>query len=1116
MGWGPTTVSAELIPNDISVTFNLPRGSVGGKTAPGYGNGNVTWGEGDDANTMTIGTAATVDDNNQTTVSFNGQRFTFANGAGQTGCTVEMTPNNGWEHKGDWVLEYKDGENWVQQQELSSVQSATIDYTKQWRITPKPTGRLYTITYDPNGGVSDVDQWPTPPSSTTQNGGVYTYTDRYTTSVAPTALAEPKRAGFWFAGWKWANAGNMSSASDQGNAEGAWYNGDVANDPAAKQFEFPAGAYGNAQLVACWKPKMYEIDYDVTATKATNEAGDPYYMSETPESSYFVHPSARDVIQANATYDEDSKTWSYTGGSDGVGGALHEVDLSCVEAKNLDYTLPDAALDGFACVGWTKDKIDVPGNLPSGADNYYVHIEFSSALANRLWPGSWDTTNKEDVANGTYIPTTNKYTMFGAWTRVGQVNVILGTQQPHEADTAKGGTVTDGLAVKGDRQTIEYWKDRGLFVYDELAHSDHTVQASYKPDELTAGSAAGTVPGAGYVKLDGSKIDGSASAGAQTPQFTPISRTGFRFLGWGTRNADGTPKDIYIRYYESNGTDTVGDGTASRTTGFYLTPAGMSHVLAWESLDEQNKLDKLSEEEGGYATETWEALWEIRTYDVTLRLPAAAVTTGSIELVTSGADPTRYGWREMSGAEAGWYEAQKRWSYWDTIDVPRKNPGDQPYEKRTNFYTYEGWYLTSSAGKGDTGKNSLMVEDAATNRTFRVMESTVAGDDGSKTTVDYGTTGAKTNLLYSGSPHSGEVAITGETVPGAGYGDGAGGTKADGATVLWLNFTPVIINVTAPVGVFLAGDEPYVVGSDPRKHLETEAKFTVRESTHNLVLTGVTATDVKDAVVDEAERNQTSWTAGVTGIETAAEGEAGLCEQMLSVPNQSANASVTGKTAGDRYEDIYNSRVFWVSPTTTVDDYDKSSQQTPGTFNTDSRRYFGFGLANDDNKLFDDPNTHGADATKGENDLAAFTLKMPGLTVGGVQQGLTSADDAAAGKALESKKNADNPEYVDFKFYYGLDLRKCDFNLGTIQTMIDNATRETESGVADEASYNDGWQYNQTQKVPLVRLMFTFAVERQDLVSYSARFGSTYDANAANAIAAQQEVPEVTFSGWGA
>ena len=75
--------------------------------------------------------------------------------------------------------------------------------------------------------------------------------------------------------------------------------------------------------------------------------------------------------------------------------------------------------------------------------------------------------------------------------------------------------------------------------------------------------------------------------------------------------------------------------------------------------------------------------------------------------------------------------------------------------------------------------------------------------------------------------------------------------------------------------------------------------------------------------------------------------------------------------------------------------------------------------------------------------------------------------------------------YRDYSFWYGLDLNKCSFDLAAIQEMVE----------AEE-----GWSYNAGYRKPLVKLMFTFAVERVPNVSYGVAALSADEADAGVAV----------------
>lgn len=1006
--------------------------------------------------TLTVSTGYANNGYFQTKVTASGDTVTFSDPSGAGSTSAKITPKYGWSCGGDWYI--RDKNNPADTGTL--INGQTIDGSKEWVVFRSHTPRTFTISFDPN----HHDGWAT----SNPMGETVTYT-----MGTEKPLAEPTRDGFWFAGWVWTNSPSGMDQDPGASGNDGWTNGaykdDGTTDPDARQFSIPAGAYGNARLKAVWKPKMYRIHYNVDATARADGSGN---MADALDDGYFVHAAARSVIaegsgnswtlkDATATNDDGSLKYP----------EMDLVDLSQVNqggTDNLNYVLAESDMysNGFLYKGWTNGSVKV-GVIPAADAGKGPWLEFpntgagdgATATAKAMFGADWDVDNTEP--SGGYNAN-NDTTLYGVWKRGGEVPITLANTLPRQVASGK---VDDGeamrigtAAVEDDTpgQEITYWRNRGLFLYGELIPTD-----SYTPDHNT------TTP------FDRAFTDAETLLSIDRLQFDELKRHGFRFLGWGKKGSaeDGSADAVYLKYVENG-------NNAGNTPEFYLTREGMDHALQWNTGGKNPALD-----EG--TTETWDALWEIRTYQVTLRLPAAAVESDSVELRTDASDPTdpaTYGWRKEAGDNSGWYKAERTWDYWDVLDVPKKSSDGTRYVKKSNFYTYEGWYLTHSWATDNSdpnGEKSLMTEAQGLGSGFRVMGN------------NYDSAGnwTSTNLLFQGTVPAGATAITKVT-------DTENVTAPDGECVLWLNFSPVIINVTAPVGVFLASDADggaYVVGSDPRMHLETEAKFTVKKTTHDLVLTGVTATDIVDAKVGEVEGDSTSTPNTVSDIKTS--GGEGLCDRMLLVNNPTVDA-------GDREKDN-GSRVFWISPVETVNDYTADSKDTPGTKNEFSRRYFGFGEGGiSDNTLWDDPDTAttydangnaktNAVAGKAENDLAAFKLRMP-ETVSRPGADAT-IDPSAFYSNDEELKGGLRPNvsggFVDYRFYYGLDLSKCKFDLGEIQRMVESDTSSDPAMTQYDGDYNDGWKYNEGHKTPMLRLMFTFAVERQQFVSYAARFG---------------------------
>ncbi len=1107
MGWADSTVSAELIPNDIDVTFNLPHAYVSGKNAGVYGNDNVVWGEGDASDTMTIKTEATKDNTNgttpmpsQSTITVSGSQATFRNGQGQAGYSVNITPHNGWQHQGAWALSYKDGEEWVDVPSFTSTQSAVIDYTKEWRLTPIITGRTFTITYDDNHANAPVA------------GG------QYTTGNGLTSTPTPRRTGFWFAGWAWANAAADridDPAATSGFGDASWYPGDGI-DADAPSFTISDSAYGNAQLKAIWKPKTYKITYNVEATKKD----DGSYWVDTPAEDVFVHPSARSVIASGSNVGATNESWAFTksvadyrsqDGIDVSALATGEGDASALNEGTINYELPQVPFEGYLYKGWTK-QVGLPAGLSVSNPDDGPYLAFSAEVAGKLWPNEWDAQDTEPA--GTHVESSNAITLYGVWLRQGVVTVNLESSDPAEV---ADGRVGDGASVKVNGanvaathvQPIAYWKDRGLMLYGEMGEPGHNITGIHE------------------VPASDSKIADTRVVNSATKQraFQAPTRTGFRFLGWG----DAATGTLYVKYFESaEGTGSgAGGGTAaagSHEQGFYLTPAGMERSLRWDTGGADEAADENEQE-------TWDALWEIRTYEIELMVPGSAikgyagVSAADKELNKDYTwnDTGTYKWeKEITIGDdnqyaTSWRKATKEWKYWDAFYVPF-------YETNSPFNTYGGWFTGVRDENGVVNfDRSKTDDDGNVVPIIRETEGRARYIDGGKA-FRVSAAGLGASHLWPGAPEGQETDLDNVVAP-------------DGTITLWLYTEPVYINVSAPMGIFLANDDPYVVGSDPRTVLEQEASFTVKESNQNLVLTSITATDIVEADVEQGTYNANAAYPVenvVTTEDDAGVGQQGITARMLTPSN------LTDQTKGTDREVAYdqeNSRVFWVSPVETVDEYKVETASAPNEKNMTSRVYFGYGsetesgmaAGNGDNVVEDDP-----DDEKDHNFLKAFKLReaydgAAGSSLSGKNGVAVTTDDAGvvytssesvgtgagstAGTVAGAKfRDPDNAEwtlavaggsytlakadgtvvhvkkpvvYRDYSFWYGLDLNKCSFDLAAIQEMVE----------AEE-----GWSYNAGYRKPLVKLMFTFAVERVPNVSYGVAALSADEADAGVAV----------------
>ncbi len=774
-----------------------------------------------------------------------------------------------------------------------------------------------------------------------------------------TALAPSSsitREGYWFMGW--------TPAKEPTTPVGEWYTTELPE--VAKQ----AGTewYGDVSLTAVWKPKTYALTYDIS------KAADDSISIKPGETKTFVHPSAITDIQG-LSYDEASL-------ADCREGNRH-IDLSAIgEAHKAEYLDMDLATlsgepAGYEFHGWVKPDY-VAGTSPDGDATWGAGEEgwhaFTKDVVDALWAAQDDASTND--------PTTNEATVYGVYKALGTTAIELRANGPVGAPDA-GTTDPDGKQLEWasgssdalSAQSIFYWPRKGLV-------------------DTAAGqtSETGYVDGAGQ-NLSTWDVNGSTNAAGIDREM--LKRYGYRFLGWGVQGATRADDVTYIAYNEDDGQLT-------------LTEAGQKLVKdGWN---------------GGAAVKpvTWDALWEVRTYEITLRLPAPAVKEVSLAPEEEARESYQW-WETTDDANSSWYTAVKEWSYWDKFTVPG-------YQLRSGFNTYEGWYRDS-----DHQGNVVITHDQ--------------GKNGSDPMIGSG------DAIFRVSPDKLPAGPTGGSMAET----DSGLEAPDGAVTLWMCYTPIYIDVTAPIGVFLAENDAYVVGSDKRTDLETAAKFTVKGGTHDLVLTGVTATDVVSGEVGAGETKDGITTYPVANLavkgDEAAGGKPGLCEQMFKIYNPSEH--------GDTRFGKLGSRIFWVSPKGTVTPEGATHDQMTGTKDTGSRRYFGF-ASGIDNTLADNQKDEGdaLDGFKLKKDATAADAKG-GLEVIGTE---TAADGSVLSKT--------------YRFYYGLDLRKTDFNLGAIQAMVEG---------------DDAWQYNTAYKKPLVKVMFTFAVEQVPMVAYSARFGETVE-----------------------
>ena len=192
----------------------------------------------------------------------------------------------------------------------------------------------YTITYNLNGGVNNVENMPT-----------------YTIVNTPITLQAPTKRGFDFAGW-------FSDASLQ--------------TPAT---EIPANATGNQEFWAAWSPIEYTITYNLNG--GTNNPANPekYIVSETPIP---LAAPTKTGFTFSKWIDANGVTMTEIATDTICNIVLNAVLVSdsYVITYNLDggmnnpnnpgtYTISDTPIyleaptkTGYIFVGWTGDKVN--------------------------------------------------------------------------------------------------------------------------------------------------------------------------------------------------------------------------------------------------------------------------------------------------------------------------------------------------------------------------------------------------------------------------------------------------------------------------------------------------------------------------------------------------------------------------------------------------------------------------------------------------------------------------------------------------------------------------------------------------------------------------------------
>ncbi len=923
--------------------------------------------------------------------------------------------------------------------EASDADASTLDFTAHWE--PAATVRFVTGT-----GVN--------PDNITYYKGE---TKELPTNVLP-------RTGFFFAGWYPSHAGN-----DYWNS-GYWAS---KQDGKTLVTKIEPAASGDVTFTAVWKPKLYTVKYNTDASRAA----DGTRVVDPPADKTFAHPNAADVLagQTSLTYgiDENGNVVSDLNLADNAYFDLASVSRAMV----TDYALgePATKLGAYPFVGWCKNPNLEIGTIPKAenGDNRYWTVlrEAGTNYFTEVFLDGWS-----EYGDPTKPMETNVY---GVWGVTETGDIALAPTQPSYVNNLGEQVVTAADDSTGDRlgdatrgtESIRFRENLG-FIGQAAASVDSEAEA------LHTGTPSRQEPG---------DIDAAMNLRA------PI-RYGFEFLGWGpaaaaTTDVSDAADKVYISYDEDA-------AKQSGKTGFALTKAGAALV----------------DRDAGAGTsayngpDSWAAYWETRTVNVTLRIPSHAVKdvdfTGESTKTghpkndlanhpyntkadytftwtdDSGATQTwEYAWREGdagetgNGATSGWYITDKRWGYYDVLEYPA-------FATHKDRYTYDGWYE--------------MVKPSAADSTDKALEDlAAAGSPAMLTPVATYESLVQPNTRVRVTGLS--EAEGGLTIP-EGYfltGQGKGSDGGYGRT-LWLWASPIRINVASPVGVYLCTTnsygqavEPFVVGNDRRTQLEAQATFQVATNSHDLQLVGVTAEDVTSYAYKKDDAGNTVTTpegipvvdpdsvqAGLDSTETGGNvtDKQGIADKILNPKTPE------GGTGNLRYSDE-GSRMFWVSPVPTA-----TADQTGVVYDNDAvntRRYFGFGYKGadsslePDNRIEDDlPNSSSGG---GSYELDGFVLRRHDNWDAGKQDGLV----------LESYDAASNTS--TYRFYYGLDMRRAEFDLAGLQDIIDNNT---------EIDYNSAFDQ------PLLRVKFTFAAARNPGISYfSARGGDE---------AGAEKIPEET------
>ncbi len=928
--------------------------------------------------------------------------------------------------------------------------AVAVDYTSTHSIVADYLPNDYSLTLLPG-----VAAWT--------DGGGRSKTIHYKTGETVALDKTAHFNGFWLKGWVWDTP--ESSTVHSGLA-----------DPTQPTFEVPTGAYGNATLHAVWTPKRYVVDYDVAkagsafdAAPASGEFISETAVSYVDDTRYSADAGSPMMAEWDRGYrdqpgfqqSKDNAVWIDTAGiSDEF---AHARDLA---GKTADPATGDLAIPGYDFRGWTTaagHNFDNPSLPPELA---YDLAKDGRLPMSKVFEATWNSSSHNLVpAAG---DTSNHATLYGVWTHrsLPEDGITLGSNgAPDKNNEAKAVCDIDGKSVAAGTTKIYYWQGRGL-----VSEAERAVIYTDSPHRKVAGAID---EGMGLV--------------------APV-RYGFEFLGWGVPTAADKPANsedvIYISYDEGAARDASDSGKVVPGRGFALTEAGAALMEG----DPAN-LDNVA----------WQAVWAIRTVEVTFRIPSYAVDEADVEgwSTRPGHDVTQdgatkyeyddYAWYEGTaeetgqGANASWYIAKRSWKYFDLLEHPA-------FKTQRDRYTYDGWYDLMKPSMTDSTDKALedLGDDVARVATFEDMRSkrVYATGDGEATDVAAGGLSIGETYFTVGDPNA----------------------QSAGSKTLWLWASPIRINVASPVGVYLCTTnsygqavEPFVVGNDRRTQLEAQATFQVATNSHDLQLVGVTAEDVTafDYQRDDAGNVVKDGDIPVVDAGTVESGEAnaGMADRIL---NPLYTDAATDRGEKYTYSDE-TSRMFWVSPvpTATADQTgvvykgDATAQseaaKVPGASPTfgdnegdlkpdvETRRYFGFGYrpgegAEPDNRIEDSLPS----ASDGEEQtLEGFVLRRH--------------DNYASDKnGLALVKYDAASDTSTYRFYYGLDMRRAEFDLAELQKIIDN---------------NAEIDYNSAFDQPLLRVKFTFAAARNPGISYfSARGGDEAGAGEA----AGGKIPEET------